>query len=170
MEWSVETMFKRFKFLSAVSALFISITVLLAGCGGSSVPYKKGDTYKNSKDNFVTITADNEWRVKGYQNREAIYKVEPTEYKVDSYSVVSISVKEKINGRDPLQVANDYEYYILATTEKGFNSVYIGSSHPNDTKWKEIKKELESSSDKEDLLKKEYENNKKTLKKFEKTN
>lgn len=163
-------MCKRFKFLSAVSALFISITVLLAGCGGSSVPYKKGDTYKNSKDIFVTITADNEWRVKGYQNREAIYKVEPMEYKADSYSVVSISVKEKINGRDPLQVVNDYEYYILANTEKGFNSVYIGSSHPNDTKWKEIKNELESSSDKENLLKKEFENNKKTLKKFEKTN
>ncbi|PGA96600.1 DUF5512 family protein [Bacillus wiedmannii] len=163
-------MFKRFKFLFVVSALFISITVLLVGCGGSSVPYKKGDTYKESKDNFVTITAENEWRVKGYQNREAIYKVEPMEYKDGSYSVVSFSVKEKINGRDPLQIANDYEYYIFTTTEKGFNSVYIGSSHPNDTKWKEFKKELESSSDKEEFLKKEFENNKKTLKKFEKTN
>ncbi|MEC2257533.1 DUF5512 family protein, partial [Bacillus cereus] len=61
-------MFKRFKFLSVVSALFISITVLLAGCGGSSVPYKKDDTYIDSQDYFIKFTAEDEWRVKLYQN------------------------------------------------------------------------------------------------------
>ncbi|MBH0322798.1 DUF5512 family protein [Bacillus cereus] len=163
-------MFKRFKFLSAVSALFISITVLLAGCGGSSVPYKKDDIYKDSKDNFITITAENEWKVKGYQNHEAVYKVEPMEYKGGSYSVVSISVKEKTKDNDPLVIFDGTEYYIISPTDKGFNSVYIGSSHSKDKDWKKLKSELEKTSDQEELLKKEFENNKKTLKKFEKTN
>jgi len=170
MKWSVETMLKRFKFLSAVSALLISITVLLVGCGGSSVPYKKGDTYKDSDDNFITVTADNEWRTKAYQGHEAIYKVEPMEYKGGSYSVVSISVKEKIKGNDPWLIFGGTEYYIITSTDKGFNSVNMGSSHPNDTKWKKFKNELEKTSDQEALLKKEFENNKKSLKKFEKTN
>ncbi|AFU17245.1 hypothetical protein MC28_D196 (plasmid) [Bacillus thuringiensis MC28] len=170
MKWSVETMVKRFKCLSAVSALFISITVLLAGCGSSSAPYKKDDTYKDSDDYFVKVTAENEWKVKGYQGHEAIYKVEPMEYKGGSYSVVAMSVKEKIKGNDPWLVFGGIQYYIIAPTEKGFNSVYMGKDHPNDTKWKKLKSELEKTSDQEALLKKEFENNKKTLKKFEKTN
>lgn len=163
-------MLKKFKFLSAVSALFISITVLLTGCGGSSVPYKKGDTYKDSDKNFVEIKTENEWRVKGYQNYEALYKVEPMEYKGGSYSVVSMSLKEKMTHTDPWLILNDYEYYILAPLEEGFSSVYIGSSHPNDKKWKEFKKEYENTSDKEGFLKKEFDNGKRTLKKFKKTN
>ncbi|PFM98725.1 hypothetical protein COJ51_19275 [Bacillus thuringiensis] len=163
-------MFKRFKFLSIVSALFISITVLLAGCGGSSVPYKKDDIYKDSNDYFVTVTAENEWKVKGYQGHEAIYKVEPMEYKGGSYLVVAMSVKEKIKGNDPWLVFGGTQYYIIAPTEKGFNSVYMGSANSKDTKWEKLKSELEKTSDQEELLKKEFENNKKTLKKFEKTN
>ncbi|MCU5685699.1 DUF5512 family protein [Bacillus wiedmannii] len=163
-------MCKRFKFLSVVSALFISITVLLAGCGGSSVPYKKDDIYKDGNDYFVKVTTENEWNVKGYQNREAVYKVEPTEYKGGSYSVVSISLQEKITGTDPWLIKGGTEYYILTPTEKGFNSVYIGSSYSKDYDWKKLKSELEKTSDQEALLKKEFENNKRTLKKFEKTN
>ncbi|EOO04883.1 hypothetical protein IAW_05890 [Bacillus cereus str. Schrouff] len=163
-------MLKRFKFLSAVSALFISITVLLAGCGGSSVPYKKGDTYKDSDKNFIEVTAENEWKVKGYQNYEALYRVEPMEYKGGAYSVVSITLKEKMTHTDPWLILNGDEYFIIESTEKGFNSVYMGSSYSKDTKWKKFKNELEKTNDQEALLKKEFENNKKTLKKFEKTN
>ncbi|MGA5680813.1 DUF5512 family protein [Bacillus bombysepticus] len=163
-------MLKRFKFLSAVSALFISITVLLAGCGSSSVPYKKGDTYKDSDKNSIEVTAENEWRVKGYQNYEALYKVEPMEYKGGEYSVVSITLKEKMTHTDPWLILNGDEYFIIKSTEKGFNSVYMGSSYSKDTKWKNFKNELEKTNDQEALLKKEFENNKKSLKKFEKTN
>ncbi|AGE81688.1 DUF5512 family protein [Bacillus thuringiensis] len=162
-------MVKRFKFLSAVSALFISITVLLVGCGSSSVPYKKGDTYKDSKDNFITITAENEWRVKGSQNSEATYKVESTEYKADSLLVVAISVKEKINGSDPLFVVNDYHYYILSPKENGFSLTPMGTSHPNSAQWKEFKEGFKDASNKEGFLKKEVENvNKQNI--FKKTN
>lgn len=170
MKWSVDTMFKKFKFLSVVSALFLSITVLLAGCGGSSVPYKKGDTYKDSRDNFITINTENEWRVKGSQNYEALYKVEPMEYKGGSYSVVSISLKEKMTHTDPWLILNDYEYFILTPTEEGFSSVYLGTSHSNDTEWKDFKKEYEKTNDKEGFLKEKFDNGKKTLKKFKKTN
>ncbi|MRR77279.1 hypothetical protein EKU37_28835 [Bacillus anthracis] len=162
-------MCKRFKFLLAVSALFISITVVLAGCGGSSVPYKKDDTYKDSKDNFITITAENEWRVKGSQNSEANYKVESTEYKGDSHSVVAISVKEKINGSDPLLVVNDYHYYILSPRENGFSLTPIGTSHPNSAQWKEFQEGFKGANDKEEFLKKEVANvNKQNI--FQKTN
>lgn len=163
-------MFKRFKFLSAVSALFISITVLLAGCGGSSVPYKKDDTYIDSEDYSIKVTAKDEWKVKGYRNNEAIYKVEPMEeYKGGSYSVISITLKEKITNTDPWLMKTSSEYYIIVPTKEGFNSVYMGSSHPNDTQWKKFKKEYEKTSDKEGFLKKEFDNGKRTLKKFKKT-
>ena len=163
-------MFKKFKFLSVVSALLISITVLLAGCAGSSVPYKKGDTYKDNDKNFIEVTADNEWRVKGPQNYEAFYKVEQTEYKGGAYSIISITLKEKTTHTAPWLIKSSDEYYIIVPSEKGFNWVNVGSSHPNDTKWEKLKSELEKTSDQEALLKKEFENNKKTLKKFEKTN
>ncbi len=167
MKWGVDNMFKRIKFLLA---LFMSVIVLLAGCGTSSVPYKEGDTYKDNQDNFVKITNENEWQVKGYRNHEALYKVEPMEYKGGSYSVVSISLKEKMTKKDPWLILNEFEYYILAPTEKGFSAVYIGTSNSNDTKWKEFENELENVKDKEAFLKKEFESGKKTSKKFEKTN
>ncbi|PFE71500.1 hypothetical protein CN316_09960 [Bacillus cereus] len=162
-----------FKNMKLLLVLFICMTVLLAGCGGTSgttLPYKKGETYKDSDKNIVEITADNEWRVKGYQSNEASYKVEPMEYKGGQYSVISISLKEKFSKTDPWLVTNDYEYYLLSPMKTGFSLLKLGSSHPNSKEWKEFKEKFESANDKEAFLKKEMEGSKYRLTKFEKTN
>lgn len=159
-------MFKRFKFLLV---LFISIIVLLAGCGGSELAYKKGDKYKeNDGATFIEVTADNEWKMHSKRNREneyALYKLEETEYKAGKYAVVSISLKEQFGKSDPLRLASGAEKYLIASTEEGISAQRVDFTYNNF--WNEFQKGFKEAKDKEAYLKKVSESN--NLK-YQKTN
>ncbi|EDX65299.1 DUF5512 family protein [Bacillus cereus group sp. BfR-BA-01358] len=165
-------MFKKTKLLFAI---FTSMIILLVGCGGPEIPYKKGEVY-NYKDGdaFVNITGDNEWKVKGGRGMrsEALYKVEPMdEFNAGPYSVIKMSLKEVISKKDPWLIRQDYEYYILSPMEEGFGTVYISSSYQDDKDLKKFRKQFESADDKEAFIKQEIEKAKKkyNLNKFRKT-
>lgn len=162
-----------YKNVKLISVVFLVVIGILTGCSNDSVPYKKGETYKEGNDKFLEVVEDNGWKVKelkGKKSDEASYKVESTEYKHEGYAVVSVSLKEKNSSNDPLGVRNDYEYHLLSRTKNGFSSLVVGTSHPNDTQWNKFKKGFENASDKEEFLKQKMDDSKWKLNKFEKVN
>ncbi|PGX12090.1 DUF5512 family protein [Bacillus sp. AFS033286] len=159
-----------FKNMKLLSVLFICMTVLLAGCGGTSLPYKKGETYKEQNSTFIEVKADDEWKINANTDRSneyALYKVKQTDLTGGQYSVIEISVKQKFGNSNPMLIMNDYEYFLIGPTEKGFALWNVGTSHPNDKNWKKFKEKYEKADDKEAFLKKEAE---RPSSKFEKTN
>ncbi|TKI94616.1 hypothetical protein FC699_15170 [Bacillus wiedmannii] len=159
-------MFKKTKLLSV---LFVSILILLTGCGGSLLAFKKGDKYKESDGyTFIEITEDNEWKMHGKRDRAneyALYKVEETEYKGGKYAVVSLSLKEQFGKSDPLHLISGAEKYLVAPTDNGMSIGRV--DHNMNNHWEKFQKNFKEAEDKEAFLKEVAE---KLNRKYEKTN
>ncbi|EJQ35451.1 hypothetical protein IEE_05528 [Bacillus cereus BAG5X1-1] len=158
-----------FKNMKLLSVLFICMTVLLAGCGGNSLPYKKGETYKeNDSATFIEVKSDDEWKMhtsKDRPNEYALYKVDETEFKGEKSTVVSLSLKQQFGKSDPLYLKHGAEKYLVVPTENGFAIKRVDLSENN--YWEKFKADFKAAKDKEAFLKKVAEKN---TRKFEKTN
>ncbi|MGX5441515.1 DUF5512 family protein [Bacillus thuringiensis] len=158
-----------FKKMNLLSVLFVSILILLTGCGGSSLAFKKGDKYKESDGRrFIEVVEDNEWKMHEKKNRTneyALYKVEETEYKAGEYAVVSLSLKEQFGKSDPLRLSSGPEKYLVAPTDNGMSIGRVDFNMNNH--WEKFQKNFKEAEDKEAFLKAVAE---KLNRKYEKTN
>src|SRR5690349_810950 len=103
--------------------LLIMPFFILTGCGNTSLPYEKGNTFEG-RSISVEILSDDEWKVNEYGENAteyALYKVESTEYKSGEYTVVVLSLKQSFGSSNPLFGTSEPKYYVLAPTENGFS-------------------------------------------------
>ncbi|MEK7019860.1 DUF5512 family protein [Bacillus sp. FSL R9-9410] len=158
-------MVKKIKWLPL---LFVLLSAFLVGCGGPTLPYAKGDMYKDGS--FIEVLNENEWKVHGYRdndNQYAIYKVEPTEYYSGKYTVVKMSKKTSYGGADPF-ILQKPNFYLLAPTKNGFSMRNVGAETNGVVNWNnDFEKKFNDAKDKEAFLKETAE---KATRKFEKTN
>ncbi|AWC30997.1 DUF5512 family protein [Bacillus cytotoxicus] len=159
-------MFKNMKLLSILFALIIMI---LSGCSNNSLPFQKGEKYKeNDGATFIEVQANNEWKMhrgRDRANEYALYRVEETEYKAGKYAVISLSLKEKFGKSDPLLLSNGPEKYLVSPTEKGISIKRVDLKSNN--YWENFQKDFKEAKDKEAFLKKISEGK---TRKYEKVN
>lgn len=151
-----------------LAILFMCSIVFLTGCGGTSLPYKKDDVYKED-GNFVEVLNENEWKAHEYRDNEnqyALYKIEPTEYYSGKYTVVRITKKQSYGGSDAFMIRMP-TFCLLSPIENGFAMKKIGTEKDYGGNWKEFKMEFDQAKDKEAFLE---EKAVKSSRKFIKTN